>query len=89
MIPLMDRLKVKFRNLSEHKEIPERRLLAPGLEIIKSAVCANYAIDRDKLLSSKRGITNEPRNVAIYLARRRCVGYREIELHWFMRLTQE
>ena len=63
-------MKVKFRNLSEHKEIPERRVLAPGLETIKSAVCANYAIDRDELLSSKRGMTNEPRNVAIYLARR-------------------
>ena len=63
-------MKVKFRNLSERKEIPERRLLAPDLEIIKSAVSANYAINRDKLLSSKRGMTNEPRNVAIYLARR-------------------
>jgi putative transposase len=66
----INRVKVKFRNLSEHKEIPETRVLAPGLETIKSAVCANYAIDRDVLLSSKRGITNEPRNVAIYLARR-------------------
>ncbi len=64
------RVKVKFRNLSEHKEIPERRVLAPGLKTIKSAVCANYAINRGELLSSKRGIANEPRNVAIYLARR-------------------
>ena len=45
----IDWVKVKFRNLSMHKEISDRRLLAPGLEIIKSAVCANYAIDRDKL----------------------------------------
>ncbi|MGO9121984.1 MAG: transposase [Desulfomonilaceae bacterium] len=63
-------VKAKFRNLSDHKEIPDRRLLAPGLEIIKSAVCASYSIDRDKLMSSNRGATNEPRNVAIYLARR-------------------
>ena len=67
----IDWVKVKFsRNLSMHKEISDRRLLAPGLEIIKSAVCANYAIDRDKLLLSNRGATNEPRNVAIYLASR-------------------
>ncbi len=66
----INRVKVKFLNLSEHKEIPERRVLAPGLETIKSAVCANYAIDRDELMSSKRGMTNEPRNAAIYLARR-------------------
>jgi putative transposase len=65
-----DGVKAKFRDLSDQNEIPDRRLLAPSLEVIKSAVCANYAIDRDKLLSSKRGEANEPRNVAIYIARR-------------------
>ncbi|MGO9117886.1 MAG: helix-turn-helix domain-containing protein [Desulfomonilaceae bacterium] len=65
-----DWVKVKFRDLGGHNEIPDTRLLAPDLEVIKSAVSANYAIDLETLLSSKRGTTNEPRNVAIYLARR-------------------
>ena len=65
-----DWVKAKFRDLSDQNEIPDRRLLAPDLEVIKSAVCANYSIDGDKLVSSKRGEANEPRNVAIYLARR-------------------
>jgi len=34
------------------------------------AVCAAYKIDGSDLLSSRRGKTNEARNVAIYLCRR-------------------
>ena len=34
-----DWVKVKFRDLGDHNEISDRRLLAPDLEAIKSAVC--------------------------------------------------
>jgi len=45
-------------------------LLAPSVEEIRSAVCNFYGIDEKELLGSKRGVANEPRNMAIYLARR-------------------
>jgi putative transposase len=63
-------VRAKFHNLRDYQEIPERRLLAPGLEAIKSAVCAEYQIDRSQLLRSNRGMSNQARNVAMYLARR-------------------
>jgi REP-associated tyrosine transposase len=40
------------------------------LKAIQSAVCSGYGIDRNELLSSRRGMSNDARNVAIYLARR-------------------
>ncbi len=64
------RVKAKFQNLRSHREVPASRLLAPRLEAIQSAVCAEYGIDRNELLSSGRGMSNDARNVAIYLARR-------------------
>jgi len=66
----IDWVKVEFQDLRGHREIPESRLLAPRLDLIKSVVCTDYAIDLNKLLSSSRGTSNEARNVAIYLARR-------------------
>ncbi len=65
-----DWVKAKFRDVGDRNEIPDMRQLAPDLEAIKSVVCADYMINRGKLISSKRGATNEARNVAIYLARR-------------------
>ena len=35
-------------------------------EILKT-VCGFYGIDEDDLYKAKRGVTNEPRNVSIYL----------------------
>ena len=66
----MDWVKESFPDLRSRSEIPASRLLAPGLEAIQSAVCASYGIDRAELLVSRRGMSNDPRNVAIYLARR-------------------
>jgi putative transposase len=63
-------VKASFQNLRSHREVPASRLLAPGLQAIQTAVCAGYGIDRNELLSSKRGMSNDARNVAIYLARR-------------------
>ena len=40
------------------------------MNAIKSAVCAAYDTAPRELLTSIRGVTNESRNVAIYLSRR-------------------
>ena len=66
----VSRVKASFQNLRSHREVPASRLLAPGLQAIQSAVCAGYGIDPGELLSSRRGMSNDARNVAIYLARR-------------------
>ena len=39
-------------------------------ERIKEMVCELYGIDEADLLRSRRGVLNEPRNVAVYLTRR-------------------
>jgi chromosomal replication initiation ATPase DnaA len=39
------------------------------VKIIKKKVCDMYGIDKAELLRSRRGVNNEPRNVAIYLTR--------------------
>jgi len=63
-------VKANFQNLRDRREIPHARLLTPGVEAIQAAVCASYEIDGSQLLFSKRGVSNEARNVAIYLSRR-------------------
>jgi len=52
-----------------HVEVPESKSLAPDSEKIKGAVCREYDINEEDLFISKRGMTNEPRNTAIYLMR--------------------
>jgi putative transposase len=63
-------VKASFKELRSQGEVPAARLFAPGLDAIQSAVCAVYGIDRAELQSSKRGMSNDARNVAIYLSRR-------------------
>jgi len=43
--------------------------ILPDAEKIKRAICNAYGIEESSLLSSRRGVLKEPRNVAIYLAR--------------------
>jgi putative transposase len=50
-------------------EVPESRELAPEVEEIKRAVCEFYGVGEAELFVSRRGSFNEPRNVALYLAR--------------------
>ena len=54
----------------QHDEVPESRRLAPTVADIKKAVCQLYKIDKKELEQAKRGQVNEPRNLAIYLARK-------------------
>ena len=62
-------IKEKFFSQKVDKEVPESKRLAPGMERIKEMVCSFYQINESHLLSVKRGVENEPRNVAIYLMR--------------------
>ena len=66
----INRVKERFFQKKRHDEIPESRRLAPEAEKIKKAICKAYGIEESSLLSSRRGILNEPRNVAIFLVRR-------------------
>jgi len=68
----VDWVKATYRQLQNHKEIPQSQHLAPTIAEIKMAVCQYYAVDQSQLEQTKRGHVNEPRNVAVYLARKRC-----------------
>jgi len=59
----------KFSGEKRDVEIPESRIFIPDVDVIKKRVCDIYGIDEAKLLRSRRGVNNEPRNVAIYLTR--------------------
>jgi len=65
-------IKEKYYGIKKHHEIPQSRQLAPTVAEIKEIVCKHYAIDEQSLLQSKRGRINEPRNMAVYLARKLC-----------------
>jgi putative transposase len=65
-----DWVKDRFFKEKHHEEVPDSRELAPDREKIEEEVCRFYQVKRDDLLNSKRGVFNEPRNVAIFLSRR-------------------
>lgn len=62
-------VKNKFFRQKRHMEVPDSKILAPDSETMIETVCRFYKIHRDKLFTVKRGIENEPRDVAIYLMR--------------------
>ena len=64
------RVKERFFNAKTDKEVPQSKSLAPSFAEIRSAVCKFYRIDEKEILVSKRGVANEPRKIAIHLARR-------------------
>lgn len=63
-------VKEKFYRLKKHAEIPQSRQFAPTIAEIKTAVSRSYRISEHDLEQTKRGRVNEPRNVAVYLARK-------------------
>ena len=65
----INRIKERYYFKKRHHEIPESRTLAPEPETIVAAVCKQYNVTFDDLLSTRRGVFNEPRNVAVYLLR--------------------
>ena len=63
------RIKKKFFSKKRHEEVPESKFLAPEVATVKDSVCRLYGVREEDLLVSKRGMSNEARNVAIYLQR--------------------
>ncbi|MFP4445016.1 MAG: transposase [Desulfosudaceae bacterium] len=51
-------------------EIPQARELAPDVDWIVHTVAGFYKVDEEQIYASRRGFSNEPRNVAIYLTRK-------------------
>lgn len=68
----VDWIKSTYHQMLGHKEIPQSRHLAPTIAEIKKTICHYYKIDSKSLEQGKRGQINEPRNVAVYLARKKC-----------------
>jgi putative transposase len=66
----IDWVKNTFFLQKRHAEVPESKTLAPEVRKIKGEVCRLYNVDEEDLLVSKRGTTNEPRHVAIYLTKK-------------------
>lgn len=62
-------IKEKFFSKKLDDEIPQSKELAPDVDRIKKLICQTYQIKEEELLISRRGVFNEPRNVAIYLTR--------------------
>jgi len=66
----VDKIKALFFADKKHEEVPESRYLAQDIDKIIEEVCKFYNVNKEVLFSSRRGLFNEPRNVAIYLIRR-------------------
>ena len=66
----MARLRGRFFPRKADSEIPQRKELAPGLDLLVGVVSRSYGVEGKDLSSSRRGHGNEARNVAIYLMRR-------------------
>jgi REP element-mobilizing transposase RayT len=78
-----DWVKGRYYGLKDDGEIPQAKELAPESEIIMDVVCSFYEVKRDHLFKSKRGLFNEPRNVAVYLMRKtRREGLKQIGSHF-------
>lgn len=69
-VDFITKVKEKFFSEKINDEVPQSRELAPDPYQIQKIVCEYYRIDKEELFSSRRGISNEPRNIAIYLTRR-------------------
>ena len=62
-------IKNRFFADKQHRQVPDSGQLAPEADQIIEAVCQHYGIEQSRLMHSVRGVSNEPRNVAIYLIR--------------------
>ncbi len=62
-------IKEKYYFKKKCYEIPESKGLSPTSDTIISAVCEHYGVSFAELLITRRGVFNEPRNIAVYLLR--------------------
>jgi len=63
------RVKNRFFNRKRHIEVPESKMLAPDIKMIKAAICKEYKIEGGELYHLRRGSSNEARDAAVYLSR--------------------
>ena len=66
----IERLKEKYYEKSCDNQVPQSVVLAPAIVQIKQVVERAYHVTSESLEFSRRGLFNEPRNVAIYLSRK-------------------
>ena len=65
----IEKIKTRYFGIKKHQEISQIKYLEPAIKDIKQIVSKFYKVKTDSLLKSRRGTNNEPRDVAIYLAR--------------------
>ena len=65
-------VKATFYQGKVDRDIPQTQHLAPGRELVIDAVCHFYGVSEHTLTAVRRGIENEPRDMAIYLLRTLC-----------------
>ena len=65
-----ERIKKLFSKQEIESEIPESKVLVYEAEQIIGGVCKYYEIRKDDLFITRRGFTNEARNMAVFLIRR-------------------
>jgi REP element-mobilizing transposase RayT len=65
----IEKIKTRYFGIKKHREIPQTKYLEPAIKNIKLIVSKVYKVTLDRLLESRRGNNNEPRDVAVYLAR--------------------
>jgi REP element-mobilizing transposase RayT len=82
----IDQIKNRFFADKQHDQVPDWEQLAPTVDKIIEVVCQHYGIENSQLMQTARGLSNEPRNVAIYLFRDlRKDGLLTISNHFGMR----
>lgn len=65
----LTQIKEKYYFQKKSYEVPESKQLAPATDTIINAVCEFYDVTYDDLLTTRRGVFNKPRNIAIFLLR--------------------
>jgi REP element-mobilizing transposase RayT len=66
----IDRVRKQFYKQPCSRGVPQSRILALPLDFIKQIVAGEYKTDQESLRVSRRGVFSEPRDIAIYLARK-------------------
>lgn len=66
----IDRIRRGFYKQTSGGQMPESRILAVPIAVIKQAVAKAYITKPERLEIARRGAFNEPRDVAIYLSRK-------------------
>jgi REP element-mobilizing transposase RayT len=65
-------VKATFFQGKVDRDIPQTQHLAPDRDLIIHTICDLYGVTKNQLTAVRRGIENEPRDMAIYLLRMLC-----------------